>query len=74
MKQTYFTNAVLHGVPTGDRRSEAERKRLTAQREKANSCCAGVLAQQLAALQPSIVMVSGATARAAVDLLSSGAW
>jgi len=74
MRQTYFTNAVLHGVPTGDRRSEAERKRLTAQREKANSFCAGVLAQQLAALQPSIVMVSGATARAAVDLLSSGAW
>lgn len=74
MKRTYFTNALLHGVPTRDGRSQDARKRLQDARKTALPSCARVLQEQLSCLQPRIVMVSGDSAIQALGMIAPGDW
>lgn len=74
MKRTYFTNALLHGVPTRDGRAANDRKRLQDARRTALTCCARVLEAQLSILQPKIVMVSGESAIQALGIIAPGDW
>jgi Uracil DNA glycosylase superfamily len=74
MKRTYFTNALLHGVPTRDGRKAEERKRLQGARRTALTSCARVLEAQLSILRPKIVMVSGESAIQALGSVAPGDW
>jgi Uracil DNA glycosylase superfamily len=74
MKRTYFTNALLHGVPTQDERAPEARERLQAMRRLALTACADVLRDQLTLLQPRVLMVSGDAAIQALAQISPGDW
>jgi hypothetical protein len=74
MKRTYFTNALLHGVPTRDARAPEARERLQGIRRLALTACADVLRDQLVLLQPRVLMVSGDAAIQALAQIAPGDW
>lgn len=74
MRRTYFTNAILHGVPTRDSRSGEERQRLKRLLNRALAACADVLRAQLTLLQPKVIMVFGESAEQALSYIAPGHW
>jgi hypothetical protein len=74
MKRTYFTNAILHGVPTRDSRPADERKRLQRLLKRALVPCADVLRAQLTLLRPKVIMVFGESADQALAYVAPGHW
>jgi hypothetical protein len=74
MKRTYYSNALLHGIPTRDARTAEERSRLGRSRRQALGCCVGALRLQFEVLQPRVVLAHGEVAATALALVAPGEW
>lgn len=74
IQRTYFTNALLHGVPSGSRRSPQEAEALKSLRPMAARSCATILRHQFEVLQPRVAIVIGDLAARALDSVSRGSW
>jgi uracil-DNA glycosylase len=72
LKRTYFTNAIMHGVPSG--RPKDEEARLSSLLSQARGACAGLLSEQLRLLRPRVVLLSGEDSAAAFRRIAPVQW